>query len=77
MKHFSRSPGLYDIICHFVFHQNFYRITSTKRRGRLLNFSIFRGVRLFVEGGVCKILAIFFSHKIKEAYKILKSLQYF
>ena len=58
-----------------------YRITSIKRLGRLLNFSIFRGRCLFEgafnRGGVYKILAIFFSHKIKTTYKILKSLQYF
>ena len=58
-----------------------YRITSIKCLGRLLNFSIFRGRCLFEgafnRGGVYKILAIFFSHKIKTTYKILKSLQYF
>ena len=52
--------------------KNYYRITSNKRRGRLLNFSIFRG-RLFEgafnRGGAYKILAIFFSYKIKKPTK--------
>ena len=53
-------------------------------QGVLLKFSTFRGGvyskgggggRL-IEGDVYKSLAIFFSHKIKKPYKILKSLQY-
>ena len=50
-----------------------YRITSIKRPGRYKIFHFKGGGG----GGVYKILAIFFSHKVKKAYKILKSSQYF